>query len=161
MSPITMGLLALLAYKALKGGGMFGSSAPQPQSPQTAPDSPASPAPSHGGPGDWLNGLGGLVAGGAGGNILTNGLGELVRKFQQAGQGDTANSWVGTGPNEEITPADVKKAVDPDTLETLSRQTGLPPDQLLAELAKQLPKTVDSLTPDGRIPSDHEASRWV
>jgi hypothetical protein len=26
MSPITMGLLALLAYKAMKGGGIFGGS---------------------------------------------------------------------------------------------------------------------------------------
>jgi hypothetical protein len=30
MSPITMGLLALLAYKALKGSGVFGTSPTEP-----------------------------------------------------------------------------------------------------------------------------------
>jgi uncharacterized protein YidB (DUF937 family) len=37
----------------------------------------------------------------------------------------------------------------------------MPRDQVLAELTEHLPKTVDSLTPQGRLPSEHEASRWV
>jgi uncharacterized protein YidB (DUF937 family) len=161
MSPITMGLLALLAYKALKGGGILGSGttgAPRPQTPAR----PATyPGQSNGGAGDWLSGLGNLIAGGAAGSILTGGLGELVKKFQQTGQGRIAQSWVGTGPNETVAPSDLEKAVGADTLDALTRQTGMPRDQLLAELTKQLPKTVDSLTPEGRIPSEHEASRWV
>ena len=156
MSPITMGLLALLAYKALKTGGILGpstSSAPQPQT---------GPAQGNGGgAGDWLDGLGKLIAGGAAGSILTGGLGELVKKFQQTGQGEVAQSWIGTGPNEAVTPSDLEKAVGTDTLEALSRQTGLSRSQLLDELAKQLPKTVDSLTPQGQIPTEREASRWV
>jgi uncharacterized protein YidB (DUF937 family) len=157
MSPLTMGLLALLAYKALKGGGILGSAAPQPHS-----AGPATPADHNtGGAGDWLGGLGNLIGGGAAGSILTGGLGELVKKFQQSGKGQIAQSWVGIGPNAAVSPSDLEKAVGVDTLDALSRQTGMPRDQVLAELTEHLPKTVDSLTPQGRLPSEHEASRWV
>jgi uncharacterized protein YidB (DUF937 family) len=105
--------------------------------------------------------LGNLIGGGAAGSILTGGLGELVKKFQQTGQGQIAQSWVGTGPNPPVSPSDLEKAVGVDTLDALSRHTGMPRDQLLAELATQLPKAVDSLTPEGRLPNEHEASRWV
>jgi len=157
MSPITMGLLALLAYKAFKGGGIMGST-PQPGS----PGRPANlPNQNSTGSGDWLGGLGGLLAGGAAGSVLTGGLGELVKRFQQNGQGQVAHSWVGTGQNESISPGDLERAVGVDTLDDLERQTGTPRDQLLAELAEQLPQTVDTMTPDGRIPNEQEASRWV
>jgi len=92
---------------------------------------------------------------------LTGGLGELLKKFQQTGQGRVAQSWVGTGPNDTISPTELEKAVGVDTLDALSRQTGKPRDQLLAELAEQLPQTIDTLTPQGRIPSEHEAARWM
>jgi uncharacterized protein YidB (DUF937 family) len=157
MSPLTMGLLAFLGYKALKAGGIFGSSAPQPQSggPATHADHTS------GGVGDWLGGLGNVIGGGGAGSILTGGLGELVKKFQQSGKGQIAQSWVGTGPNAALSPSDLEKAVGVDTLDALSRQSGMPRNQVLAELAEQLPKTVDSLTPEGRIPSENEASRWA
>jgi uncharacterized protein YidB (DUF937 family) len=155
MSPLTMGLLALLAYKAFKGGGIMGSA------PQPGPGRPANlPNQNSTGSGDWLSGLGGLLAGGAAGSVLTGGLGELVKRFQQNGQGQVAHSWVGTGQNERISPGDLEQAVGADTLDDLARQTGTPRDQLLAELAEQLPQTVDTMTPDGRLPSEQEASRW-
>src|SRR5262245_38174450 len=76
MSPLTMGLLALLAYKAFKGsGGIFGSSTPSPPA-----SMPGGPTRSADGSGDWLGGLGKLIQGGAGSSILTGGLGELVRR---------------------------------------------------------------------------------
>jgi hypothetical protein len=82
MSPIKMGLLALLDYKAMKGGGIFGGSNP------TQPHTPAGSiqGPNQGIGTDWLGGLGSLISGSAGGSILTGGLGELVKKFQQTGR---------------------------------------------------------------------------
>jgi uncharacterized protein YidB (DUF937 family) len=141
----------------MKGGGVFGgSNSAQPFTPSGTPHTT-----NQSGDSDWLSGLGNLISGGAGGSILTGGLGELVRKFQQSGQGHVAQSWVGTGPNDTISPTDLEKAIGADTLDALSRQTGKPRGQLLADLAQQLPQAVDTLTPQGRIPSDHEAARWV
>jgi uncharacterized protein YidB (DUF937 family) len=159
MSPLTMGLLAFLAYKALKGSGILGAESPlgQPQIPVGSGSS--DPNRSAGGS-DWLTGLQKVIAGGGAGSILSGGLNELLKKFQQVGQGQAARSWVGTGPNQSVASEDLEKAIGADTLDALAQRTGIPRDRLLAELKEMLPSTVDAMTPDGRLPDDQEAARW-
>ena len=94
---------------------------------------------------------GGLGAGGVGG-LLSGGLGELVERFKQSGQADKVDSWVSTGPNQQIAPSQVEQAIGPDVLETLSTQTGLSRDEILARLSRELPEAVDKYTPQGRLP---------
>jgi uncharacterized protein YidB (DUF937 family) len=108
-----------------------------------------------GGLGGLLGGLGGAGVGG----LLGGGLNDLVDRFKQNGRGDLADSWVGTGPNKEVEPRDLEQAIGPDVLETLEQQTGLPRDELLARLSRELPQAVDKYTPDGRIPSHDEFPR--
>jgi uncharacterized protein YidB (DUF937 family) len=106
-------------------------------------------------------GLGGLLAGGAAGSILSGGLGDLLRQFQQSGHGDAAESWVKPGPNRQIAPNDLANALGADQIENLTSQTGLSRDELLSGLSQYLPDVVDQLTPDGRLPTESEASRWI
>lgn len=87
------------------------------------------------------------------GRVLIDGLGELVDRFKQSGYGDTAESWVGKGPNKSMTPAELEQALGPEVLETLSKQTGLSKDDLLDRLSRSLPAAVDSYTPEGRLPA--------
>jgi len=68
---------------------------------------------------------------------------------------------VGSSSNEEIAPKDLANALGHDTLNTLSKQTGLSTDDLLAGLSQHLPDLVDQLTPHGRLPSQEEAGRMV
>jgi uncharacterized protein YidB (DUF937 family) len=108
------------------------------------------------GAGEPGGGLGGLLGGlgGAGvGGLLGGGLGELVESFRQHGQGDVADSWVGTGPNKEIAPSQLEQAIGSDVLSHLTQQTGLSKEELLSRLSRELPQAVDKYTPDGRIPS--------
>jgi uncharacterized protein YidB (DUF937 family) len=164
MSPITMAILALLAYKAVKhiGGGQ-----PQPAPGNARPIPAPQPGsvnagPSGGGLGDLLKGgLGGLLAGGAAGSILSGGIGDLLRQFQQSGHGDTADSWVSPGPNRQIAPNDLATALGADQIDSLASQTGLSRNDLLQGLSQQLPDVIDQLTPDGRLPTESEASRWI
>ena len=103
-----------------------------------------------------LGGLGGLLGGlgGAGaGGLLSGGLGELVDRFKQNGHGETAESWVGTGPNKEVAPQQLEQAIGPDVLATLSQQTGLSQEELLSRLSRELPQAVDKYTPDGQLPT--------
>jgi uncharacterized protein YidB (DUF937 family) len=103
-----------------------------------------------------LGGLGGLLGGLGGqnpGGLLSGGLGELVDSFRQNGQGDIADSWVGTGPNKEVAPQQLEQAIPSDVLVTLTQQTGLSREEILARLSRELPQAVDQYTPDGRIPS--------
>ncbi len=103
-----------------------------------------------------LGGLGGLLGslGGAGaGGLLSGGLGELVDRFKQNGHGETAESWVGTGPNKEVAPHQLEQAIGPDVLDNLTKQTGLSREELLSRLSRELPQAVDKYTPEGRIPT--------
>lgn len=161
MSPITMAVLGLLAYKALKSFTSGPSASPATPGPnKTVPSGQTANA--GGGIGDLLKGgLGGLLAGGAAGSVLSGGLNDLLKQFQQAGHGNTASSWVGTGPNKSITPDDLAKVLDSDQIKTLMTHAGLSRDEVLSALSQHLPAVVNELTPEGRLPSDQEVSRMV
>ena len=103
--------------------------------------------------GGLLGNLSGMLGGAGAGDVLSGGLGELLKRFEQNGHGDTAQSWINNGPNKEISPPELKQAIGPDVLSALERQTGLSQQELLARLSRELPRAVDKYTPDGQIPS--------
>jgi uncharacterized protein YidB (DUF937 family) len=123
-------------------GGMPGGPAPQPGAQGQQSDGLAG----------MLQGLGNSLRGATSGSILSGGLGELIDRFKQSGQAETAASWVGHGPNKPIAPAELEHAIGSDTLDTLSQQTGLSRQELLARLSRELPDAVDRYTPEGRLP---------
>ena len=100
--------------------------------------------------GQLSSGIGGASAGG----ILNSGLSELVDRFKQNGHAETADSWVGTGPNKPITPPQLQQAIGPDVLDSLSKQTGLSQEELLGRLSRELPNAVDKYMPQGRLPTE-------
>ena len=113
---------------------------------------------------DGQGGLGGLLGqlglgGASAGGILSGGLGELIDRFKQSGQGETAESWVNTGANKPCTAAQLEQAIGPEVLDTLSKQTGLSREELVTRLCRELPDAVDKYTPQGRLPTEAEFSR--
>jgi uncharacterized protein YidB (DUF937 family) len=156
MSPMTMAILGLLAWKAVKH---LTAGSDQPSA------TPAAPAPSPAGSGmggglsDILKGnLGGILGGAAAGSVISGGLGDLLKQLQQNGHGETANSWVSPGPNKQIAPNDLASALGADQINGLISQTGLSREDLLSGLSQQLPGVIDHLTPDGRVPTESELS---
>ena len=159
MSPITMAILGLLAYKAVKSLGGGG----QAEAPAGAGRAARPPAggdidvaareETGGGLGDLLKGgLGGLLAGGAAGSILGGGLNDLLKQLQQSGLHEEASSWIGSGPNKTIAPNDLAKALGADQINALMEHTGLSRQELLEGLSQHLPRVVDQLTPEGQVP---------
>jgi uncharacterized protein YidB (DUF937 family) len=134
MSPVMMGVMGLLAYRALKGKGGLAGMLGTGQSPDSS---------------------GGPLSGGA----LGGGLKDLLDRFRQSGQEDKAQSWVSTGPNKPIAPQELEQTLGEERIQWLMEQTGLPRDQLLSGLSNELPDAIDKLTPDGRVPTDDELSR--
>ena len=106
-------------------------------------------------------GLGGLLGGATAGTVLSGGLGNLIKEFQDSGHGRAAQSWVGTGPNQKIAPNELASALGNDTIDALSRQTGVGREDLLAGLSQHLPDLINQLTPNGRLPTEQEASRMI
>ena len=152
MSPVTKAIIGVLAYQAIKAFTANQASAGTKQDPEAT----------GGGLDDLLkSGLGGLLGGGAAGSVVSGGLNDLLKQFQQNGQGDVAKSWIGSGPNKAISPNDLATALGADRINTLASFSGMSRGDLLSQLSQQLPGVVDKLTPDGRLPTEHEAARFV
>lgn len=153
-----LGLLAVAGFQNRdKIAEMLGGGQPAggPQGRTGMPGDQAAGGAFGGGQQGGMGGLGGLLGGlgGAGaGGLLGGGLNELVERFRQNGQGEVAESWVGSGPNRDIAPRDLERAVGPDVLDHLSKQTGLSRDEILSRLSRELPTAVDRYTPEGRLP---------
>ena len=144
-----LGLLAIAGYQNRdKLAEMLGGQA------SNNPGAPGQ-SPQQGGLGGLLGNLGGAGVGG----LLGGGLSELVERFRQTGHGEVADSWVGHGPNKEVAPHQLEQAIGPDVLATLSRQTGLSRDEILARLSRDLPQAVDKYTPEGRLPTEKDFLR--
>jgi uncharacterized protein YidB (DUF937 family) len=123
-----------------------------------------------GGPGGLLGGLGGILGGGGFGGMLGSGalgrmlgtlggagaLGSLVGQFQQKGMGQQVDSWVGAGQNQPVAPHQVEQVLGEDTLQQLEQQSGLGRQELLAQLAHELPQAISAATPQGRVPATDE-----
>jgi uncharacterized protein YidB (DUF937 family) len=155
MSPMTMLLMGILAYRTYQGKGRLADMLGRGQAAGANPPEgmPAGQSTGGGGLGGLLSGgLGGLLAGGAAGGALSGGLNDLLSRFQQSGHGDIANSWVGTGANRAISPDQLRQALGPDTVNTLAEQAGVSDVDVLSGLSRDLPEAVDQMTPDGRVP---------
>ena len=113
------------------------------------------------GAGGVLGNLGGLLGGASVGSVLSGGLRDLVERFRQNGQGQAADSWVRSGPNQQLEPTQLEQAIGPEVLNMLSQQTGLSREELLSRLTRELPSAVDKFTPEGRLPTDAEAARLI
>lgn len=109
--------------------------------------------------GGLAGGLGGLLGGLTAGGVLSGGLGDLLKTFQQNGQGEKAQSWVAPGDNDDIEPDQLSQAIGPDVLQELAERTGLSSQEILARLSRDLPKAVDDLTPGGKLPDEHDVFR--
>ena len=95
--PLMLALLALLASGALfKGGG-------------------SAPAAGKGSQPTSDEGTGGLLGG----------LGGLLDKLQKGGLANAANSWIGSGQNQPVSPGQLGSALGPDIIKVLAGRTGL------------------------------------
>jgi uncharacterized protein YidB (DUF937 family) len=105
--------------------------------------------------------LDGLIGGVVGAEMVSvasqliakhGGVSGIVSQLQQQGLGATVNSWIGTGPNQPISPDQVHQAFGPDLIRELAAKTGMTPQEMAQRLSQVLPQVVDKLTPDGSVP---------
>ena len=86
------------------------------------------------------------------GGVL-GGLGGLLNKLQQGGLGNETKSWVGSGQNQPVSPNQLGQALGPNIIKTLSQMTGVSEDELTKQLSQGIPVIVNTLTPNGRLPT--------
>jgi uncharacterized protein YidB (DUF937 family) len=130
--PLMIALGALLVGKMLSG-----KSAEQPEQQPQAPV-PAGTTSADGG--------------------LLGGLGGLLDRLKDAGHGNVADSWVGTGQNKPINANDLGSALGPQVIHEIAQRTGMDEQELLRQLSTALPGVVDRLTPNGQVPQQHQVA---
>jgi uncharacterized protein YidB (DUF937 family) len=115
--------------------------------------------------------LGGMVGGSTGGSNMqaqspllliimqilqqNGGLEGILGKFQQAGYGQQAQSWIGTGQNQPIDPSALQQIFGQGQLGQIAQQLGITREQASTSVAQMLPQVVDEMTPAGQIPANH------
>lgn len=77
------------------------------------------------------------------------GLAGLIGAFQQKGLGDVISGWVSTGPNPQVSAAQLTDVLGPETLAQFANKAGVPVGEAGSLLAGLLPAAIDHLTPDG------------
>lgn len=112
-----------------------------------------------GGLGSLLPALLGLLGGQGGGN--QTGLHQIVGNMQANGLGSVAQSWIGNGANQAITPAQVEQVLSSSQLSQLATQSGLPADQLKTNIAAILPHLVSGLSPNGSLPEPAQVQGMI
>lgn len=98
------------------------------------------------------NVLSSILGGGeAGGNVsgTGGGIGDLVSRFEQAGLGQIAQSWIGNGQNQSVSP-DQLKNVFGDQVPQMAQQAGMQQGDFLSQLSQHLPNAVNGMTPNGQ-----------
>ncbi|WP_366513149.1 YidB family protein [Methylobacter sp.] len=88
------------------------------------------------------------------------GIDGLVKKLQQSGMGDIAESWIGTGENRSINPDQLANALGKDQVDAVARQADIPESQGASVLSQILPAVIDKLTPDGKPPESSSLATW-
>lgn len=159
MSRSTPSLLALLGLVAVAGyqnrgriGEMLSDAQQRPGPPGSAPGQ---------GDGGFLSDLGQVFQGSTGGASISTALTDLVNRFRDTGRSDAADSWVSDRANMPLDVRDLEATLGPDTLDELTRKTGLTRAELLLRLNVALPEVVNRLTPNGRLPAADEAESLV
>jgi uncharacterized protein YidB (DUF937 family) len=92
---------------------------------------------------------------------LLGGLGGLLNKLEQGGLTNQTKSWVGTGQNQPVSPGQLGSALGPNIIKTLSQMTGVSEDQLTKTLSQGIPVIINTLTPNGRLPTVTELSQMM
>lgn len=80
------------------------------------------------------------------------GISGFMQSFEQAGLGETVNSWMGNGENLPISAEQIKNVLGSERIQHFAGQLGIDTEQASAKLAEYLPQVVDKLTPEGRLP---------
>ena len=85
------------------------------------------------------------------------GLTAILQQLESKGLGQAVQSWIGTGTNQVISGEQLEKALGSEQIQQLAAHVGVSPEVLRSHLSEILPKIVDRLTPDGKLPVAGEA----
>jgi len=85
-------------------------------------------------------------------NPGTGGMAGLVEKFNSQGLGDAISSWISTGENQLVSGQQMEQAFGSSIIQDIAQKLGVSGADVSSGLAALLPKVIDGLTPEGKVP---------
>jgi uncharacterized protein YidB (DUF937 family) len=108
-----------------------------------------------------MAGLEGMVGGAVGAELVSvvgsfiqqhGGVQGVVTQLEQQGLGGATKSWIGSGPNQPISAAQITQAFgNSAVIGQLAAKVGMTPQELTQKIAQHLPTAIDKLTPNGTV----------
>ncbi|MEO8073940.1 MAG: OmpA family protein [Acidobacteriota bacterium] len=89
-------------------------------------------------------------------NKADGGFSGFLERFKTAGLGDTAASWIGSSVNMPISNEQVESVYGEGTLKDISENVGLDYSTTTSATALMTPHIVDTLTPEGVVPTESD-----
>jgi uncharacterized protein YidB (DUF937 family) len=74
-----------------------------------------------------------------------------VEQLKSGGLEEHTKSWVGTGPNKQLTEEELRGAIDQADLKRISQRAGMSEQEVIVALVSFLPEVVDKATPNGSM----------
>jgi uncharacterized protein YidB (DUF937 family) len=102
--------------------------------------------------------------GGGGGNMLASmlpaimgmlsggGLSKIMGGLQAKGLTSEVDSWTSQGPNQQVSPAQIKDVLDDDELAQVADKAHVSKDEAADAISQVLPNLVDKMSPNGQMP---------
>lgn len=79
----------------------------------------------------------------------------FVDLFRSQGLGDMIASWIGHGPNQPISPAQLQSVLGNDTIDHIAQRAGVDAGTASTALSAMLPEVFNTLTESGQVPTGH------
>jgi uncharacterized protein YidB (DUF937 family) len=83
------------------------------------------------------------------------GLDGMLERLRQNGLAAHADSWVSTGPNLPISPAELQQALGIEGMDRVAAPLNYSSAEAGSAMAEILPELVNQLTPEGQLPAKH------
>ncbi|MGE5437307.1 MAG: YidB family protein [Syntrophothermus sp.] len=89
------------------------------------------------------------------------GLSGLISKFNSNGLGDLVSSWIGKGENLPVSQDQIKNVLGNEKINEIAQKMGVEPAEAAGKLSDMLPKVIDKLTPEGKVPDGNILSKGM
>ena len=90
----------------------------------------------------------------------SGGISGLIKSFEDHGLSGIVQSWIGTGQNAAINPAQITAALGDERITALANKFGISTEQIQETLTKVLPQIVDKLSPNGQVPDQSQGDKF-
>lgn len=79
----------------------------------------------------------------------------VLQRFQQAGFGELVQSWLSTGGNAALNPAQLQQVFGPEAISQVAQQAGMSAQQAGAAISQLLPELINQFSPQGALAGNH------